>query len=43
MEWCHKECETKAQMYEIDPKFEGICHEGCKDDNCNLEHEDFGS
>lgn len=40
--WCHVQCYDRASFFEIDPKFEGICHESCDDDSCNLEHEDFG-
>ncbi len=39
--WCHESCYFKATFYQVDPIFEGICHEDCDDENCTLEHEDF--
>lgn len=25
----------------VDPKFAGVCHETCNDENCILEHSDY--
>ncbi len=43
MEWCHNSCELIVSNIILEPKFDGICHESCVDDECNLEHSDFGS
>lgn len=39
--WCHEYCYEMAQYRIIDPVFEGVCHENCQDDDCNLEHSAF--
>jgi hypothetical protein len=39
--WCHVYCRIKAEYWEIDPKFDGVCHEDCTDNDCELEHSDY--